>query len=162
MAADQPVAALVVLEDDEVLAHEPHRLDRPVAGKLVDQGGRLPVAPHQASAGRGAGSGAGDEIVLFRAQHQCGDSHVHFVMNECFGDSRAVGISFSFRFKLRAHAELGKVLHQQRCRRAAIDEPNGLGIFQEALKIRNTHRFRRVTAGRHADCIRRCGQHHLG
>ena len=66
MAADQPVAALVVLEGDQVLAEEPHRLDRPVAGQFIDQRRRLPVAPHQ-RAGGGAGSGAGDEIVLFRA-----------------------------------------------------------------------------------------------
>ena len=69
MPADQSVTALVVLEGHEVLAHEPHRLDRPVAGQFVDQSGRLPVAPHQ-GAGSGAGSGAGDEIVLFGAQHR--------------------------------------------------------------------------------------------
>ena len=67
-AADQAVAALAVLEDDEVLAEQPHRLDRPVAGELVDQRRRLPVAPHQRARGR-AGSDAGDEIVLFLAQH---------------------------------------------------------------------------------------------
>ena len=66
MPADQPVAALVVLEGDEVLAEQPHRLDRPVAGQFIDQRGRLPVAPHQ-RAGGSAGPGASDEIVLFRA-----------------------------------------------------------------------------------------------
>ena len=69
MAADQPVAPLVVLEGDEVLAEKPHRLYRPVAGQLIDQRGRLPIAPHQ-RAGGGSGSGAGDEIVLFGAQHR--------------------------------------------------------------------------------------------
>ena len=68
MAADQAVAAPVVLEGDEVFAKQPHRLDRPVAGQLIDQRRRLPVAPHQ-RAGRGAGRGAGDEIVLFGAEH---------------------------------------------------------------------------------------------
>ena len=69
MPPDQPIAALVVLEGDQVLAEEPHRFDRPVAGKLIDQRRRLPVAAHQI-AGRGAGRSAGDEIVLFRAQHR--------------------------------------------------------------------------------------------
>ena len=68
VAADQAVAAFVVLEDHEVFAEQPHRLDRAVAGELIDQRGRLPVAPHQV-AGRRAGRGPGDEIVLLRAQH---------------------------------------------------------------------------------------------
>ena len=50
-AADQAVAALVVLEDDEVFAEQPDRLDRPVAGQLVDQRGRLPIAAQQCSRG---------------------------------------------------------------------------------------------------------------
>ncbi len=66
--ADQPVAALVVLEDDKVLAEEPHRLDRAVAGKLVDQRRRLPIAPQQRARGR-ARIGASDKIVLFGAEH---------------------------------------------------------------------------------------------
>src|SRR4029077_3305533 len=66
--ADQPIAAFVVLKGDQVLAEEPHRFDGPVAGELIDQGGGLPVPTHEI-AGRGAGRGAGDEIVLFRAQH---------------------------------------------------------------------------------------------
>ena len=68
MPADQSVAALVILEGDEVFAKKPYRLDRPVAGKLVDQGRRLPVAPHE-STGGGPRRGAGDQIVLLRAQH---------------------------------------------------------------------------------------------
>ena len=67
-AADQAVAPLAVLEDHEVLAEQPHRLDRPVAGELVDQRRRLPIAPHQRAGGR-AGADAGDEIVLFLAEH---------------------------------------------------------------------------------------------
>ena len=69
VAADQAVAALLVAEEHEVLAEQPDRLDRAVAGKLVDQRRRLPVAPHQA-ARRRARPGAGDEIVLLRAQHR--------------------------------------------------------------------------------------------
>ena len=65
-AADQPVAALVVRERDQVLAEQPHRLDRPVARQFIDQRGRLPVAPHQRARGS-AGPGASNEIVLFRA-----------------------------------------------------------------------------------------------
>ena len=69
MAADQPVAPLVVLEGDEVLAEQPHRLHRPVAGQFIDQRGRLPIAPHQC-AGVGFRPRASNEIVLFRAQHR--------------------------------------------------------------------------------------------
>ena len=68
-ALDQAVAPLVVAEQDEVLAEQPQRLDRPVAGKLVDQRGRLPIAPHQ-RAGWGARSDPGDELVLLSAQHR--------------------------------------------------------------------------------------------
>ncbi len=66
MPPDQAIASLVVLERNEILAEKPYRLDRPVARELIDQRRGLPVAPHQ-GAGRGAGSGAGDEFVLFRA-----------------------------------------------------------------------------------------------
>jgi len=37
VARDQAVTAVAVLEDDEVLAAQAHRLDRPVDGELVDQ-----------------------------------------------------------------------------------------------------------------------------
>ena len=67
--ADQPVAPLVVLESDKVLAEKPNRLYRPVAGKLIDQRRRLPVAPQQI-AGGGSRSGAGHAIVLLDAQHR--------------------------------------------------------------------------------------------
>ena len=43
--ADQAGAALVILEGDEVLAEKLHRLNGPVAGKLIDQRRRLPIAP---------------------------------------------------------------------------------------------------------------------
>ena len=67
-ALDQAVAALAVAEHHEVLAEQAHRLDRPVAGELVDQRRRLPVAAHQGACGR-AGSGPGDQVVLLGAQH---------------------------------------------------------------------------------------------
>ena len=67
-ALDQAVAAPLVAEHNEVLAQKPHRLERPVTRKLVDQRGRLPIPPHQ-RAGRRAGAGAGHQIVLLRAQH---------------------------------------------------------------------------------------------
>ncbi len=70
-ALDQAVAALVVAEQHQAFAQQAHRLDRPVAGKLVDQRGRLPVAPHQ-GAGRRGGAGAGDQVVLLGAQHARG------------------------------------------------------------------------------------------
>ena len=54
-AADQAVAALVVLEDHQVFAEQPHRLDRAVARQFVDQGGRLPVVPHQLAGRRARG-----------------------------------------------------------------------------------------------------------
>jgi hypothetical protein len=59
---------IAVLEDHQVFAEQPQRLDRPVAGKLVDQRRRLPVAPHEIAARR-AGADAGDEVVLLGAHH---------------------------------------------------------------------------------------------
>ena len=68
-AVEQAVAALLVAEQHEVLAQQPDRLDRPVgAGELIDQRRRLPVAAHQRAGGR-ARPDAGDEIVLFLAEH---------------------------------------------------------------------------------------------
>src|SRR5262245_56815035 len=64
----EPVATLVVAEQDEVFAHEAQRLHGPVAGKLIDQRGRLPVAAQQ-SPGRAARTDTGDEVVLLLAQH---------------------------------------------------------------------------------------------
>jgi hypothetical protein len=69
MPADKPVAALLVPEDHQVFAHQPHGLDRAVADKLVDQSGRLPIPPQQCPGSR-SGAGAGDEVVLFRAEHR--------------------------------------------------------------------------------------------
>ena len=67
-ALHQPVAASVVAEQHQALAEQANRLDRTVAGKLVDQRRRLPIAPHQV-AGRRARAGPGDQVVLLCAQH---------------------------------------------------------------------------------------------
>ena len=68
-ALDQAVTAFFVAEQHQVLAEELHRLDRAVgAGKLVDQRHRLPVAAEKPT-GRRAGADAGDEVVLFLAEH---------------------------------------------------------------------------------------------
>ena len=65
---DQAVAARAVAKHHKILAQEAHRLHRAVAGKLVDQRRRLPVAAHQGARGS-AGSGPGDQVVLLGAQH---------------------------------------------------------------------------------------------
>ena len=44
MPPDQPVAPAVVLEDDEVLAEQPHRLHGTIACKFIHERGGLPVA----------------------------------------------------------------------------------------------------------------------
>jgi hypothetical protein len=68
VAVEHAELAALVAEQDEVLPHELHRLDRARAGQLVGQGHRLPVAAQQL-AGGGVGSDAGDEIVLLCADH---------------------------------------------------------------------------------------------
>src|SRR5262249_59326829 len=67
-ALEQAVAAIVVPEQHEVFAEEANGFDRPLARQFVEERRGLPVAPHQLARGR-AGAGAGDEIVLLRAQH---------------------------------------------------------------------------------------------
>jgi hypothetical protein len=68
-AADQAIAPFVVLEDHQILAEQPHRLDRAVAGEFIHQRGRLPIAPHQV-ARRRIGAGAAHQMVLFGAEHR--------------------------------------------------------------------------------------------
>src|SRR5262245_53542188 len=67
-AVKQAIAAPLISEQHQAFPKQPHRLDRAVAGKLVDQRGRLPVAPHQRSGWRSA-TDTGDEVVLLGAQH---------------------------------------------------------------------------------------------
>ena len=64
----QPIAAIVVTKQHQIFAEQPNRLDPPVAGQLIDKRGGLPIATHQV-AGRSAGPGAGNEIILIRAEH---------------------------------------------------------------------------------------------
>jgi hypothetical protein len=71
IAVEHAELAALVAEQDKVLPHELHRLDRARSGQLVGQGHRLPVAAQQL-AGGGAGSDAGDEIVLLCADHRAG------------------------------------------------------------------------------------------
>src|SRR6185437_464846 len=68
-AADQTVTAFGVLEDHQIFAEQPHRLDRAVAAKLIHQSRRLPIASHQRT-GRRTRADASNEIVLLRTQHE--------------------------------------------------------------------------------------------
>ena len=70
LPVDQAPALLSVAEQDQVLAEQPHRLDRAPGHarieariELVDQRRRLPVAAHQRAAGR-TRADAGDQLVL--------------------------------------------------------------------------------------------------
>jgi hypothetical protein len=67
-AAEKAVTAFLVLEYHQVFAEQPHGLHRAIAGQLVDQCRRLPIAPHEVPRGR-TGSGSGNEIVLLWTQH---------------------------------------------------------------------------------------------
>jgi hypothetical protein len=71
VAVEHAELAALVTEQDEVLPHELHGLDRARARQFVGQGHRLPVAAQQL-AGRGVASDAGDEIVLLCADHRAG------------------------------------------------------------------------------------------
>src|SRR5262249_50153951 len=67
---EQPRAALLVAEQDEVLAQQAHR-QRGAARRLLRRARHgLPVAAKQVAPGR-AGAGLRDERVLFLAQHGC-------------------------------------------------------------------------------------------
>ena len=68
VAVDQAVAAFLVAKQHEVFAEQFDGLNRPRPLQLVDQRRRLPVHPHQFSAGVLA-AGAGDQVVRFLAHH---------------------------------------------------------------------------------------------
>jgi hypothetical protein len=68
VAVHQAVLALRPPEQHQVLAEQPEATHRALVGQLLDECGRLPVAPHQ-PAGRGAGADAGDQVVLLLAHH---------------------------------------------------------------------------------------------
>jgi hypothetical protein len=67
VAVDQAVVAAEVLVEHEVLAEEPHRLDR-IGVELARTADRMPVAA-QVIAHRGAGADLGDDAVFFCTQH---------------------------------------------------------------------------------------------
>src|SRR5262249_42783503 len=67
MPVDEPVAAALVLVEGEVLAHEPHGLDRGVV-HLGDGRDGHPVAPHQLAHER-AGPDRRESPVLLFSQH---------------------------------------------------------------------------------------------
>src|SRR4029079_16661653 len=60
--------ALVVAEEDEVLAEQAHRRDRAVGLELLGERSRLPILTHELAAGR-ARPDAGDTVVLFLTHH---------------------------------------------------------------------------------------------
>ncbi len=67
-AVDEPVAALLVTKEDEVLTEELDRFDRTLRRQLFNQRGRLPVKPHQLS-GRPLRPGARDQLVALCTHH---------------------------------------------------------------------------------------------
>jgi len=60
----QGVLAFFIAEEHQVFPEQPHALDRPLVGQLVNQGCRLPVAAHELPA-RCACSHTGNFFVLF-------------------------------------------------------------------------------------------------
>ena len=67
-AVEQAVPAALVAEQHEVLAQHAHRLGRPLVGQFVGERHRMPVVAHQRAA-LGAGTDAGDQLVLLVAHH---------------------------------------------------------------------------------------------
>ena len=68
VARDQAVAAAEVLVERQVLAEQPHRLDRLFRCEFAGAGDRHPVAPQQFAHG-GACAHAGEHVVARGAQH---------------------------------------------------------------------------------------------
>ena len=66
--ADQGVFAGFVAEEDQILAHKPHRLHRAVAVQFLGQRRRLPIAAHERTAGRSRPR-PGHQFVVFHAEH---------------------------------------------------------------------------------------------
>src|SRR5207245_7839239 len=80
VAIEHAQLALLVTKQDEVLAHQLHRLDWAGTVELVDQRHWLPIAAQQL-AGGSAGTDPGDEIILFCADHGGAPSRVETVGN---------------------------------------------------------------------------------
>ncbi|MHC2177564.1 hypothetical protein ACVIQW_006951 [Bradyrhizobium diazoefficiens] len=109
MAIDQAVAPSLVAEQHEVFAEQSHGADRPRAFQLVDQRRRLPVAPHQLSAGV-LRPGAGDQVVLLLAHHgECipylGVAFVRLLNEWANYDMPRIGSKHYFAGKSRRHAQ---------------------------------------------------------
>jgi hypothetical protein len=68
MAVDQAVAAVRVAEQYEIFPEQLDGPQRTLSLQFVQQRRRLPVHPHQLSAGVFR-AGAGDQVVLFLAHH---------------------------------------------------------------------------------------------
>lgn len=68
IAIHQSVTALLVAEQNEALAQQLDRSDRPRAFEFVNKRCRLPVHPQQFAGGIGRAC-AGDQIVLLLAHH---------------------------------------------------------------------------------------------
>src|SRR5258706_5603788 len=68
MPLDQAVTSLLVAKQHQVFAEHFDRPDRPRSLQLIHQRRRLPVHPHQLSAGV-LSPGAGDQVVRFLAHH---------------------------------------------------------------------------------------------
>src|SRR5262249_61216974 len=66
-ALDQAVVAPVVPEQHEILAEEPYRFDRSIAGEFINQRGGLPIAAQELAGGPPPARG-GHEVVLLGAQ----------------------------------------------------------------------------------------------
>ena len=67
-AVEQAVPAALVAEQHEVLAQHAHRLGRALGRQFVGERHRMPVVAHQRAA-LGAGTDAGDQVVLLVAHH---------------------------------------------------------------------------------------------
>src|SRR4051794_4076865 len=81
VAVDQAVAAFLVAKQNEVLAEQFDRAHRPRSLQFVDQCRRLPIHPHQFSAGV-LSPGAGDQVVRFLAHHEAVLSAAVRLLNE--------------------------------------------------------------------------------
>ena len=69
VAVDQAIAAAAIAVDDEVLAHEAHRLDR-IGVEFAGACDRVPVAAQQL-AHRRAGPDAGEHLVAGGGEQAC-------------------------------------------------------------------------------------------
>ena len=69
VAIDQAERAGFIAKQNDILPEQADRLDRPVVGQFLEQGGRLPVSAQQRP-GRRARAGFRHQIILLDAHHQ--------------------------------------------------------------------------------------------